>query len=45
MHDPGLVRVQAQPERGRFQNLKVFERTEDGWRCLSWFNRCYEGRE
>lgn len=30
---------------GQFQNLRVFERTEDGWSCLVWFNRPYESRQ
>jgi ketosteroid isomerase-like protein len=26
---------------GTFQNVRVFQRTEDGWRCAVWFNRRY----
>jgi hypothetical protein len=29
----------GRPVDGTFENLRVFERTKDGWRCLLWFNR------
>jgi hypothetical protein len=31
----------GRPVDGTFQNIRVFQRTEDGWKCAVWFNRPY----
>ena len=29
----------GKPVDGTFRNLRLFQRTDDGWRCVMWFNR------
>jgi ketosteroid isomerase-like protein len=29
----------GRPVDGTFQNIRIFQRTDDGWKCGVWFNR------